>query len=136
AAKLAHAHQFVQKLPKGYETPIGEMGHALNLGEQFRIAVARAILRDPALLIIEEPPAFYLDENTRDFLDDTFARVLPRRPVIFLLHRLATIRTCDQIYLLHKGKIEARGEHRELVKSNELYQHLHYLEFNMFAGQL
>ena len=55
AAKVAHAHHFIQKLPQGYETPIGEMGHALNVGEQFRIALARAILRDPALLIIEEP---------------------------------------------------------------------------------
>src|SRR5207253_6149686 len=54
AAKIAHAHHFIQKLPRGYETPIGELGHALNVGEQFRIAMARAILRDPAPLIIEE----------------------------------------------------------------------------------
>src|SRR5207253_2660339 len=81
AAKLAHAHQFIQKLPQGYETVIGEMGHALRAGEQFRIALARAILRDPAVLIVEEPfeP---LDENTKSLLDDTFARVLPGRTTI------------------------------------------------------
>src|SRR5207253_10167882 len=74
AAKVAHAHQFIQKLPQGYETHIGEMGHALRSSEQFRIALARAILRDPALLIIEEP-TIALDEDTKSLLDDTYARV-------------------------------------------------------------
>lgn len=72
AAKVAHAHQFIQKLPEGYETPIGELGHSLTLSQQYRIALARAILRDPALLIIEEPDTD-LDEDTKDLLDDTLA---------------------------------------------------------------
>ncbi len=135
AAKTAHAHQFIQKLPQGYETPIGELGYALKPGEQFRIALARAILRDPALLIIEEP-AQPLDENTKALLDDTFARVLPGRTTIFLPHRLSTIRHCDTVFLLYNGRIEARGDHRELLKENELYRHLQYLEFNEFAGIL
>ncbi len=75
AAKTAHAHHFIQKLPHGYETAIGELGHALNVGEQFRIALARAILRDPALLIVEEP-ALPLDDDTKALLDDTFTRLL------------------------------------------------------------
>lgn len=136
AAKVAHAHHFIQKLPQGYETPIGEMGHALNIGEQFRVALARAILRDPALLLVEEPSSGLLDEDTRALLDDTFTRMLPGRTTIFLPHRVSTIRGCNQVFLLHKGKIEAAGEHRELLAHSELYQHLHYLEFNMFAGQL
>ncbi|HYT94414.1 MAG TPA: ABC transporter ATP-binding protein [Gemmataceae bacterium] len=135
AAKTAHAHQFIQKLPQGYETPIGEMGHALKSGEMFRIALARAILRDPALLIIEEP-VDPLDENTKALLDDTFARVLPGRTVIFLPHRLSTIKNCDTVFLLYNGKIEAQGDHRELLKENDLYRHLQYLEFNEFAGLL
>jgi ATP-binding cassette subfamily B protein len=134
AAKVAHAHQFIQKLPQGYETPIGEMGHALRIGEQFRIALARAILRDPALLIIEEP-VVALDDDTKALLDDTFARVLPGRTAIFLPHRLSTIRACDRVFLLHKGRIEASGEHRELLAQNELYRHLQYLEFNEFVGK-
>jgi ATP-binding cassette subfamily B protein len=134
AAKVAHAHQFIQKLPQGYETPVGEMGHALRIGEQFRIALARAILRDPALLIIEEP-LVPQDDDTKALLDDTFARVLPGRTAIFLPHRLSTIRACDRIFLLHKGRIEASGEHRELLTQNELYRHLQYLEFNEFAGK-
>ncbi|MFN4258111.1 MAG: ABC transporter ATP-binding protein [Gemmataceae bacterium] len=135
AAKVAHAHHFIQKLPQGYETLIGELGHPLRLGEQFRIALARAILRDPALLIIEEPQGALLDEDTKTMLDDTYMRVLPGRTTIFLPHRLPTIRSCNLVFLLHEGKIEATGEHRELLQENELYQHLHYLEFNMFAGQ-
>jgi ATP-binding cassette subfamily B protein len=135
AAKVAHAHQFIQKLPQGYETPIGEMGHALRIGEQFRIALARAILRDPALLIIEEPVT-PLDDDTKSLLDDTFARVLPGRTAIFLPHRLSTIRNCDQVFLLYNGKVEAAGEHRDLLSQSELYRHLQYLEFNEFAGVL
>lgn len=133
AAKLAHAHQFIQKLPQGYETPIGEMGHTLAPGEQFRIALARAILRDPALLVIEEPTEA-LDDDTKAMVDDTLQRVLPGRTVIFLPHRLSTIRSCDRVYLLYQGRIEAQGEHRELIATNELYRHLQYLEFNEFAG--
>jgi ATP-binding cassette subfamily B protein len=135
AAKVAHVHHFIQKLPKGYETPIGEMGHALRIGEQFRIALARAILRDPALLIIEEP-GVPLDEDTKGLLDDTYTRVLPGRTVIFLPHRLSTIRGCDTIFMLYQGRIEASGDHRELLAQSELYRHLQYLEFNEFAGLL
>lgn len=135
AAKVAHVHQFIQKLPDGYETVIGEMGQALRIGEQFRIALARAILRDPALFIIEEP-AGPLDEDTKGLLDDTFDRVLPGRTVIFLPHRLSTIRNCDRIFLLYQGRLEGSGDHRELLAASELYRHLQYQEFNEFAGLL
>jgi ATP-binding cassette subfamily B protein len=135
AAKVAHAHQFIQKLPNGYETLIGEMGHPLGQGEQFLIALARAILRDPAVLIIEEPMTA-LDDNIKALLDDTFARVLPGRTVIFLPHRTTTIRSCDRIFLLHNGHIEATGDHRELLSQNELYRHLHYIEFTQVAEQV
>jgi ATP-binding cassette subfamily B protein len=132
AAKLAHAHQFIQKLPKGYDTPIGEMGHSLTVGEQFRIALARAIVRNPALFIIEEPAAFYLDEDTRDLLDDSYARVLAGRTVIFLPHREATLRACSQVLVLYLGRIHAQGEHQELLQQNALY---HRLYFASIAGE-
>lgn len=132
AAKLAHAHQFIQRLPYGYETPIGELGYSLSNGEQFRIALARALLRDPSLYIIEEPTD-HLDDNTKDLVDDTLNRVLPGKTVIYLPHRMSTLRDCDRIYLLHEGRIVAAGEHRELMTDNELYRHLYYLEFNPFA---
>ncbi len=134
AAKLAHAHQFIQKLPYGYETPVGELGHSLRPGEQFRIALARAILRDPSLYVIEEPTEHF-DEVTKDLLDDTLARVLPGTTVIFLPHRMSTLRDCDRIFMLHQGRVVADGNHRELINENELYRHLYYLEFNPFAEQ-
>jgi ATP-binding cassette subfamily B protein len=133
AAKIAHAHQFITKLPQGYETVIGEQGHPLKLGEMFRIALARAILRDPAILVIEEPVE-PLDDDTKGMIDDTLQRVLPGRTVIFLPHRLTTIRACDQIFLIYQGKLEASGDHRELLNTSELYRHLQYMEFNEFAG--
>jgi ATP-binding cassette subfamily B protein len=134
AAKIAHAHQFIQRLPYGYETPVGDMGTSLRPGEQFRIALARAILRDPAMYVIEEPTT-PLDDETKDLLDDTFDRILPGKTVLFLPHRIATIRSCDRVYLIHEGRVEADGQHRELIAKNDLYKHLHYLEFNEFAGQ-
>ncbi len=135
AAKVAHAHHFIQRLPKGYETAIGELGHALSLSEQFRIALARAILRDPALLIIEEAEK-QMDEDVKGLLDDTFARVLPGRTAIFLPHRISTLKSCDQVFLLHKGRLEAVGDHRGLLAQNALYRHLHYLEFSEMAEQV
>jgi ATP-binding cassette subfamily B protein len=134
AAKSARAHHFIQKLPKGYETTIGELGHRLTLSQQFRVALARAILRDPALLIIEEPDAA-LDEETKELLDDTFARILPGRTSIFLPHRISTLKGCDRIFLLHKGKLEASGDHRSLLTQNSLYRHLHYIEYSELAEQ-
>ncbi len=133
AAKVAHAHQFISKLPQGYETPIGDLGQSLKAGEMFRIALARAILREPTILVIEEP-ATPLDEDTKGVIDDTLQRVLPGRTVIFLPHRLTTIKSCDKIFLLYEGKINASGDHRELLNTSELYRHLQYLEFNEFAG--
>jgi ATP-binding cassette subfamily B protein len=135
AAKLAHAHQFIQKLPNGYDTRIGELGHSLRPGEQFRIALARAVLRDPSVYIIEEPPV-PLDDDTKALLDDTLDRVLAGKTAIFLPHRVSTIKACDRIFLVHKGRIEAHGEHRDLLGVSELYKHLHYMEFNAFAEQV
>jgi ATP-binding cassette subfamily B protein len=129
AAKVAHAHHFIQKLPQGYDTTIGELGHSLTVSEKFRIGLARAILRDPALLIVEEPD-FDLDDESKSLLDDTYTRLLPGRTVLFLPHRISTIRSCDQILLLNKGKLDATGIHRDLLAQNSLYRHLHYIEFN------
>jgi ATP-binding cassette subfamily B protein len=134
AAKLAHAHHFIQKLPQGYETPIGELGHSLSLTEQYRVALARAILRDPALLIIEELQAD-LDDDTKDLLDDTLARVLPGRTAVFLPHRISTLRSCNTVFLVNKGKIVVSGTHKELLAGHRLYRHLHYLEFSQVEEQ-
>ena len=132
AAKIARAHKFISKLPKGYETPIGELGHHLKASEKYRIALARVIVRDPSIVVIEEPEQAF-DDETKHLIDDTFARFLPGRTVIFLPHRITTIKSCDRLYVLHNGRIEAAGTHKELLTANKLYRHLHYIEFNEMA---
>ena len=106
--------------------------YGLTLSQKYRIALARAIIRDPALLIIEEPEE-QMDDETKDLLDDALARFLPGRTVIFLPHRLTTIRSCDCIFLFRDGQVVAAGPHRDLLNESELYRHLQYLEFNVFA---
>ncbi|HLW65660.1 MAG TPA: ABC transporter ATP-binding protein [Gemmataceae bacterium] len=135
AAKLVHAHNFIQKLPHGYESVIGEMGYGLKPGDQFRIALARAVLRDPSILVIEEPED-KLDEDTRQILDDVYSRILPDRTVIFLPHRLSTLELCERVVLIHKGRVEVDGEHTQLIDTHDLYRHLHYLEYNMLAEHM
>ena len=108
AAKLAHAHQFIQDLPHGYDTIIGPLGHFLKPDEQFRIALARAYLHDPSIVIVEEP-AVAVDEETRLLLDDTLTRLALGRTLIVLPHRLSTIRSADQVIVLHDSLLEDAG---------------------------
>ncbi|MES2791328.1 MAG: ABC transporter ATP-binding protein [Planctomycetota bacterium] len=131
AAKMAHAQHFISRLPHGYETVIGEHGEALNPGQAFRLALARAVLRNPALVIVEEPTEM-LDEDTKSLIDDAYQRIAAKRTVIYLPNRLATLRRCDEIILLHQGQIAARGTHAQLVKSSQLYRHWEYVRFNEY----
>ncbi len=126
AAKVAHAHQFIEKLPYGYETLIGGTGLSLTPGERFRIALARALLRDPSILVIEEPVG-PIDEDTLALLDDTLVRASSGRTIIFLAQRLSTLRNVDRVFLLKNGRIEANGAHRDLWKSNDNYRRLQML---------
>jgi ABC-type multidrug transport system fused ATPase/permease subunit len=128
AAKLAHAHSFIQHLPQGYETLIGEHGERLDAGQAFRLGLARAILRKPAVIIIEEP-GDSLDDDTKALLDDAYNRITRDRTVIFLPMRLSTVRRCDQIALIHEGKVAAVGSHDVLVKQSDLYRHWEYVNF-------
>jgi ATP-binding cassette, subfamily B, bacterial len=125
AAKTAHAHQFVQRLPYGYETLIGDGGASLRTGERFRIALARAILRDPSLLIIEEP-AEALDPDSLVLIDDTIARVRQGRTVLFLARRPSTVKSADEVFVLHNGRLKVGGSHDELIHASELYRLLHF----------
>ena len=117
AAKLAHAHQFIERLPYGYETQVGEHGHSLTPGEKFRIALARALLRDPSILILEEPTS-PVDEDTLALLDDTLERVAQGRSLVFLANRLSTLRSVHRVFLLKDGQLEAAGSHRDLLQNN------------------
>src|SRR3979409_1466479 len=100
AAKVAHAHNFIQDLPHGYDTIIGPLGHYLKPDEQYRIALARACLHDPSIVILEEPTV-PLDDDTKNLVDDTVSRLSLGRTMIILPHRLSTIRSCEEIIVLH-----------------------------------
>jgi ATP-binding cassette subfamily B protein len=132
AAKLAHAHQFIQDMPDGYDTLIGPLGQYLTPDQQYRIGLARAALHDPSIVIIEEPHAT-VDDEIKPLLDDTLARLAPGRTLIILPHRLSTIRSCDQVIVLQNGRLEASGPPREIHGASKLYRHLQYMEFNQFA---
>jgi ABC-type multidrug transport system fused ATPase/permease subunit len=132
AAKMAHAHNFIQELPHGYDTIIGHLGHYLSVDEQYRIALARAYLHDASIVIIEEP-SVPLEDDIKHLVDDTVSRLEQGRTLIILPHRLSTIRSCDQIIVLHNGRIESIGQPRELQNGSKLYRHLQYVEFNQFA---
>ena len=133
AAKLAHAHHFIQDLPHGYDTTIGPLGHYLKPDEQFRIALARAYLHDPSILIVEEPNT-PIDEDTKHFIDDTLSRLSIARTLIILPHRLATVRSCDHVIVLHNGRVEDAGSPLQLQSESKLFRHLLYSEFNEFAS--
>jgi ATP-binding cassette subfamily B protein len=132
AAKLAHAHAFIQDLPDGYETLIGPLGHYLSPDQQYRIGLARAALHDPSIVIVEEP-ATELDDEVKAYLDDTISRLGRGRTVIILPHRLSTIRSCDQVIVLQNGRVDASGPPREIHTESKLYRHIQYMEFNQFA---
>jgi ABC-type multidrug transport system fused ATPase/permease subunit len=123
AAKAAHAHQFIEKLPYGYETLVGDHGIPLRPGERFRIALARAILRDPSLLVIEEP-AGPTDEDTLALLDDSVERIGHGRTIVFLANRLSTLRAVHRIFLIRNGKLEASGPHDDLWRTSPAYRRL------------
>ncbi len=134
AAKVAHAHNFILKLPQGYETVIGEHGEQLDAGQSFRLGLARAVLRKPALLIIEEP-LDPLDEDTKSMVDDAYKRIVQKRTVLLLPSRLSTLRRTDEIVLIFRGKVEAIGPHSRLVQSCQLYRHWEYMRFNEFRRE-
>lgn len=141
AAKVAHVHQAIQDLPDGYETLLGPIGHYLSPDEQYRLALARVWLHDPSIVIIEEPTT-PLDEDIKPLIDDTIDRLARGRTVIFLPHRLSTIRRCDHVLVLHNGRLEDQGKPRDLASRSRLFRHIQYVEFNQFvtgeieAGQM
>lgn len=134
ACKLVHADHFIRNLPRGYETVVGEHGSNLEPGQVFRLSLARAEVRKPALLIIEEP-TLTLDGETKAMLDDAYQRLATDRTVIFLPSRLSTVKKCDRIVMIHDGRVIADDSHERLVKTHELYRHWEYMHFNTFRDE-
>jgi len=131
ASKEAHAHQFIQNLPQGYETVLGQHGEDLTTGESFRLGLARALLRKPALMIIEEPEG-PLDEDTKTLLEDAYSRIFQNRTILVIPSRIMTLRRVDQVVLIHEGKVESVDSQSNLLKKSALYRHWEYTRFNQF----
>jgi len=131
AAKQARAYNLVQQLPQGFSTIVGDGGLPLDAGQAFRIALARAALREPSLLAIQEPDAEF-DETSAGHVIEALRRLGAGRAMLVLPMRIATLRSADLVYLLHEGKIVAEGKHADLLQSSDLYRHLTYVRFNPF----
>jgi subfamily B ATP-binding cassette protein MsbA len=128
AARLANADEFISRLPAGYDTVVGERGDTLSGGQRQRIAIARAIIRDSAILLLDEPSAA-LDAASEDLIFQGLSRLLDGRTSITIAHRLATVRNADVIFVLDDGAIVERGTHEELLARHGLYAHLYEKQF-------
>jgi len=123
AAKAAHAHEFIARLPRGYDTEIAEAGGSLSGGERQRLSIARAILKNAPILILDEPTSS-LDAISEEIVFTALRRLRVGRTTIVIAHRLSTVRDADRILVLDNGRIEAQGRHDELLTESDLYRRM------------
>jgi len=132
AARNALAHEFIEALPNGYETSIGERGVRLSGGQRQRLSIARAMLKNAPILILDEATS-HLDTESELLVQKALANLMVNRTVIVIAHRISTIRRADKIVVIDRGRISETGSHEELVNGKGIYQRLHELQF-MTAG--
>ena len=128
AAKLANAHEFIEQMPEGYDTIVGERGATLSGGQRQRIAIARAIVREAPILILDEPSSG-LDANSEQLVFEALERLMEKKTCVVIAHRLATIQRADIIFVLNEGTIVEQGKHEELLAKGGLYAELHETQF-------
>jgi ATP-binding cassette subfamily B protein len=129
AAVAARVDEFAKKLPKGFDTEVGERGITLSGGQRQRIAIARAILRDAPILLLDEATSA-LDAESESLIQEALEKLTANRTTLVVAHRLATVRNADRILVFDNGKLVAQGTHGQLVKKNALYARLAKLQFN------
>ena len=128
AARAARAHEFIARLPRGYETVVGERGATLSGGELQRVAIARAVLRDAPMLILDEPTAA-LDLGTEALVLEALEHLMRGRTTLVIAHRLSTLRKVDRIVVLEEGRIVEQGRPAELLAARGRFWRLHRLQF-------
>jgi ATP-binding cassette, subfamily B, bacterial MsbA len=127
AARAANAHEFILRLPRGYDTSIGERGVMLSGGERQRLSIARAVLRDPKILILDEATSS-LDSQSEQLIQEALERLMRARTCFVVAHRLSTIQRADVILVIEDGRIVERGNHRDLLAASGTYARLHQLQ--------
>jgi subfamily B ATP-binding cassette protein MsbA len=120
---VANAHDFISRLPQGYETIIGDRGGKLSGGERQRLTIARAVLKDPPILILDEATSS-LDSESEKLVQDALSKLMKDRTTIVIAHRLSTIQNADEIIVMSEGKIAERGIHTTLMQRGGIYSKL------------
>ena len=135
AARAAHAHEFVERLPDGYETIVGERGVKLSGGQRQRIAIARAVLKDPAVLVLDEATSS-LDTESERLVEDALEKLLVGRSTLIIAHRLSTVRRADRLVVLDHGRVVEEGTHAGLLAQGGLYARLYQRQFRNGDAEL
>jgi ATP-binding cassette subfamily B protein len=135
AARAAHAHEFILRLPQGYDSLVGERGQGLSGGERQRISIARALLINPQILILDEATSS-VDTETEQEIQRALDNLVRGRTTIAIAHRLSTLRQADRLVVLEKGQVVEQGQHDELLARQGAYWRLHEAQQQMHDAQM
>ena len=134
AAKSANAAEFIDRMPQGYETMVGERGLTLSGGQRQRIGIARVMVRNSPILLLDEPTAA-LDTESEKLVIEALERLMKGRTVVMIAHRLTTIRDADQIIVISGGVVKENGTNEQLLALNGIYARLHQTQFDEQASK-